>query len=123
MRSTPIVVSAVLFSLFVVLFIHASRSPRPSGASTPLDPARHLAAEQARIREMQIDPESVRFRDAFVSRKPGRPVVCGEINYKNSVGGYVGYQRFIWGEGVQLFGGETSTEEMAREWEARCVRP
>ncbi|HXX86623.1 MAG TPA: hypothetical protein VEN29_21915 [Casimicrobiaceae bacterium] len=121
MRSTPIIVTAVLVSFFAFLFVHASSAPRPLSSPAPLDTARHLAAEEAKIRQMLIDPESARFRNDFVSRKDGEPVVCGEINYKNSLGGYIGYQRFIWGRDVQLFGIETDADEMARQWEARCA--
>jgi hypothetical protein len=121
MHSTPIVVTVVLLSFFAFLFERASGASRPSSAPAPLDPARYLAAEEAKIRQVLIDPESARFRNDFALRKDGEPVVCGEINYKNSLGGYVGYQRFIWGRDVQLFGFAISADEMVRQWEARCA--
>lgn len=37
------------------------------------------------------DPESARFRGVFVMRDS----VCGEVNAKNSYGGYIGFKRFI----------------------------
>lgn len=41
------------------------------------------------------DAESAKFRDVrFYSGGPV-PVVCGEVNAKNSLGGYSGYERFI----------------------------
>jgi hypothetical protein len=36
------------------------------------------------------DPESARFRDAFVNGSS----YCGQVNAKNSYGGYVGFKRF-----------------------------
>jgi hypothetical protein len=123
MRRVPFLVSAVLFAIFATLFVYASLAPKPSSVAGPLDPVRHLAAEEAKIRETLIDPESAKFRNDFVSRKDGPPVVCGEINYKNTLGGYVGFQKFIWGEGIRLFGIDTQADVMATHWQDRCVRP
>ena len=125
MRRVPVIVSAAFLTLFAVLFVYASLAPRPANQTGPLDPVRHLAAEEAKIRDIQVDPESVKFRNEFVSRVHGKPVVvCGEVNYKNSVGGYVGYQKFIWGPpAVQLFGSNTQADELEKQWLARGVRP
>lgn len=40
------------------------------------------------------DPDSALFRDLFLSNK-AVPTLCGEVNAKNSYGGYVGYRRFF----------------------------
>lgn len=42
------------------------------------------------------DPESARFRGVFTMRGS----VCGEVNAKNSYGGYVGFKRFLAIEGL-----------------------
>jgi hypothetical protein len=39
------------------------------------------------------DPETVQFRGLFISGK-AMPVLCGEVNGKNSYGAYVGFRRF-----------------------------
>lgn len=44
-----------------------------------------------------IDPFSAKFRDVKVINFKGGKVVCGKVNSKNSLGGYVGYQNFIAG--------------------------
>ncbi|MEB0133776.1 hypothetical protein QN362_00355 [Actimicrobium sp. CCC2.4] len=38
------------------------------------------------------DPDSAEFRNQFIG-KAGAP--CGEVNSKNSFGGFVGFQRYI----------------------------
>lgn len=43
------------------------------------------------------DPESSRFRNLRFVKYEGRVVVCGEVNAKNSYGGYVGFENFIAG--------------------------
>ncbi len=41
------------------------------------------------------DPSSAQFRGLFaITRGRGDDTVCGEINAKNSFGGYVGFRRF-----------------------------
>lgn len=40
------------------------------------------------------DPFSVQFRKLFLSHHGFEPVLCGELNAKNSYGGYVGFRRF-----------------------------
>jgi hypothetical protein len=42
------------------------------------------------------DPESARFRNLyFHASQPGLMVTCGEVNARNSFGGYGGFKRFI----------------------------
>ena len=41
------------------------------------------------------DPESVRFRNVRLVKFMNEHVVCGEVNGKNSYGGYVGFSRFM----------------------------
>lgn len=41
------------------------------------------------------DPESARFRGLYLSQKE-LPTLCGEVNAKNSYGGYVGYRGFFY---------------------------
>lgn len=53
-----------------------------------------LAAMQREISDMMRDPESTRFRK--LERIGG--ALCGEINAKNGMGGYVGYRRFVYAD-------------------------
>lgn len=41
------------------------------------------------------DPESVQFRNVYLSTNES-PVICGEMNAKNSYGAYVGFKRFYY---------------------------
>lgn len=42
-----------------------------------------------------LDPDSAKFRNLFVTKGKSILSLCGEVNGKNSYGGYVGYRRFI----------------------------
>jgi hypothetical protein len=50
------------------------------------------------------DPDSAKFRNESIKWKNLRPVaLCGEVNTKNRMGGYVGYKKFaVTGEGGKL---------------------
>lgn len=60
------------------------------------EPAGHAA--QDAVRQMLKDPESARFRSvastAHVTPRGEKVYVCGEVNAKNSFGGYVGFRHF-----------------------------
>lgn len=43
------------------------------------------------------DPASARFQNLRVQTHPEGKIVCGEVNAKNSFGGYVGFRQFIAG--------------------------
>ena len=46
------------------------------------------------LKDRFADPSSVQIRN--VVSDPGQPVkYCGEVNAKNLMGGYVGFQRFV----------------------------
>jgi hypothetical protein len=55
------------------------------------DPA--VIAAQAKLGAQLKDPESARFTGLVIA--PGKGLVCGWVNAKNSYGGYVGYQPFF----------------------------
>jgi len=40
------------------------------------------------------DPDSAQFRNIFVRQGKSKRVTCGEVNAKNSYGGYTGYRTF-----------------------------
>lgn len=65
-----------------------------SVSTTPIQSAPNFQriAEDA-VRESMKDPESVRFKDTYQAYQlsNGDVAVCGEVNGKNSYGGYTGY--------------------------------
>lgn len=65
------------------------------------------------------DPDSAKFREVFVA--PNQVAVCGEVNAKNSYGGYVGFRRFMYSPTKQGIDGDGSYFVEAR-WEDRCIR-
>ena len=57
----------------------------------------YIDAAKEAIKAQLIDPDSVRYRNIIVdTRSFMKPVVCGEVNAKNRLGGYSGFQPFIY---------------------------
>ena len=64
----------------------------------------HAATNQQIINEAKLavkerlkDPESARFRNVRVEENPNKSVwIKGEYNAKNSYGGYVGFEKFVY---------------------------
>ena len=54
-----------------------------------------IIKSQDAIRGRLRDPDSAEFRETRFYSGGSTPVVCGEVNSKNGLGGYTGYQRFI----------------------------
>jgi hypothetical protein len=52
------------------------------------------ATKQALANSLK-DPGSAQFRNTRLVAHPAGMVVCGEVNAKNSHGGYVGFRRFF----------------------------
>jgi hypothetical protein len=117
-----LLVSGVLVTLFAALFVYASIVPPPSKAPSPFDPIRFAAAEEADIRTSLSDPESAKFRNDSGSTFRKVPVVCGEINVKNSTNGYVGFRRFVSGSTIRKLEDAAGTDEMSRLWLVFCDR-
>lgn len=54
-----------------------------------------MAATKEVAKEGLKDPSSAQFRNVRIVSWGSEKVVCGEINAKNSYGGYVGFKRFV----------------------------
>jgi hypothetical protein len=59
------------------------------------DHQRFVTDAKRAITQNLKDPDSALFRDMFLSNKE-LPTLCGEMNAKNSYGGYVGYKKFFY---------------------------
>lgn len=57
--------------------------------------AEGLAAAKAQVASSLKDQDSAKFRNVVIRPYGYGRVVCGEVNAKNSYGGYVGFTRFV----------------------------
>lgn len=77
------------------------------------------------VRELLKDPDSAEFRNVHFSRgQDDIPMTCGEVNARNSFGGYAGYQHFISGGRPELtFINDGSIQDFRALWDRYCVAP
>ncbi len=61
------------------------------------DNEKYAEYAQIKVKEILKDPESAQFKD--VNGYARSRVACGEVNSKNSYGGYVGFRKFSFYEG------------------------
>jgi hypothetical protein len=60
------------------------------------------------VKENLLDPDSATFKELF---RRGN-YICGEVNAKNSYGGYVGFKRFaVWGQIVWIEKSESGSDK------------
>ena len=73
------------------------------------------------IKKRLKDPKSAQFRDLYFSDKMA-PVTCGEVNAKNSLGGYTGYERFVTANSPELTFLESDMDraEFNKVWKEMC---
>ena len=65
------------------------------------------------------DPDSSNFREVYISRRDV-PVVCGEVNGKNSYGGYVGFKKFYATDTPNFFAIDDGSRKFDETWERLC---
>lgn len=69
----------------------AKEQPKKPFKSIPKEAQKTMREGKAAVLENLKDPDSAKFRDLKTSRDA---FLCGEVNAKNSMGGYVGFKRF-----------------------------
>jgi len=85
----------------------------PSKASKDFDAAKVLVVKSFVANRLK-DPDAAKFRGVKVKWD----TVCGEVNAKNSYGGYVGYRRFYAIDGSDLHMEESNFDE--NQWDRFC---
>jgi hypothetical protein len=89
-------------------------------AATPAYPRAEISTSaRAHVRANSKDPDSLQFRNEFTA-KAG--TYCGEVNGKNSFGGYAGFKRFITNERTLLLDNGT-LPKFNQAWQENCVTP
>ncbi|MBI2278187.1 MAG: hypothetical protein HYU74_12605 [Dechloromonas sp.] len=81
----------------------------------------HQARAETAVKKKLRDPDSASFRNLQVSWLSGSPIVCGQVNAKNSFGGYVGFCRFVAaGSDVAYLESEMAPGEIEKVWAQFC---
>lgn len=72
------------------------------------------------VRGVLKDPDSAEFRGFFPGQSNGNAIGCGEVNSKNTFGGYTGFKRYVSGGG-DVVGLEGETPGFQEAWDAFCA--
>jgi hypothetical protein len=86
--------------------------------AAPVYPRAEISSHaRALVRERSKDSDSLKFRNEFTAQAG---IYCGEVNGKNSFGGYVGFMKFISNDKTLLMDeGENKTFKEA--WQKFCT--
>lgn len=63
-----------------------------------------VAPGKRAVMELLVDPDSAQWRNVAAYQVGAFALVCGEVNFKNRMGGYVGYTNFVAHEGTARIG-------------------
>lgn len=89
---TALIIAALMFA-----------EPALAACDSPASDQDLAGTRDAAVRPLK-DPDSLVFRDACrIPADNGSVFVCGLANAKNSMGGYVGYRRFVFLVGSDSF--------------------
>jgi hypothetical protein len=73
------------------------------------------------VRSKLKDPHSAQFKNVYFHRgAKGIPVSCGEVNSKNSFGGYIGFQKFISAGNPELTFMQSEVTDFSTSWKQFC---
>lgn len=96
----------------------AEPNSRRFDASAAATDKKMILAALDLVRWHLTDPESARFRAVVIS--PGGKAVCGDVNSKNTMGGYAGFRRFIVTRDKVAVENDKAPFA-AKEWVNRCL--
>lgn len=83
---------------------------------------RIMSSWKGAIKEVLIDPDSAKFeRVVYVMSKNRIPFACGEVNSRNSYGGYTGFKSFITAGLKEYTFLEGETKDFNKLWKEYCV--
>jgi hypothetical protein len=86
---------------------------------------RIVVASQDGVRSRLKDPDSAEFRNVgyYSGGEEGASAVCGEVNAKNSFGGFTGFERFVaLGKDIAFLESDVAPSEFAKVWQGVCVK-
>ena len=108
---------AVLGIVLAVWIARGGTASQPEG----INEGAYIHAMQDSIQYRMTDPASTVFRDVHLHRgTEGVPAVCGQVNSKNRLGGFAGYERFIAAGSVHVLESDMQPGAMDVSWARFC---
>lgn len=79
---------------------------------------------QTSVKNLLKDPNSAQFKDTFIHTGKNGTTVCGYVNAKNALGGYVGFRGFLMkteGMAQPMMQSDDNDTIFAATWQLGCV--
>lgn len=94
-------------------------------AATTGTHAAFVSAAKDQLTRSFKDPASAQYRGLFVSEVQyrGTKALCGEVNARNSYGGYVGFRRFVATDELHEVEDPQRPAVLADLWPTMCSAP
>jgi hypothetical protein len=108
-----------IFAIFFLALKMCSSDDSSSQVRVPTD-TDYIYFAQAGLKKRLKDPDSAQFKSTYLSRKSGTPVACGEVNSKNSFGGYSGFKLFLGMGDIVVLEEDLSHGEFKKLWDKSC---
>jgi len=82
-----------------------------------------IAKGKDAVRARLKDSNSAEFKDVYFFRGVDNfPMTCGQVNSKNSFGGFVGFQRFVSGGSAALTFLQNEIDDFPTVWNKYCAK-
>ena len=110
------------FSMACTSVLVLSVAHIPAGLTADVKEYAWMDKGKQAVKARLKDPGSAKFQNVYFHRGGmDIPVTCGEVNSKNSFGGYTGFQRFVSGGKAELTFLETEAADFSSVWRQLCV--
>ena len=117
--------NSMFFLVMFHLFVSAHSAPKPP---TKAEQKKLISKLHNAVVESLKDPDAAKFRKEFLSwsesEEDPKIALCGEMNGKNSYGGYTGFGPFIaTSDGQIMVDGNPSIGSFEYLWPVWCSKP
>ncbi len=111
----------IAFILSVVSYAHADMSDAYN-KTTDVKKIAWMDKGKKTIKLKLKDPGSAKFRNVYFHRGADNiPMTCGEVNSKNSFGGYIGFQKFVSAGSAELTFLQEEVADFHNIWNRMCI--
>jgi hypothetical protein len=108
--------------MFLALTVSLQFLPATAGTAQTGKELAWIGKGKEAVKARLKDPKSADFRNVFFHRGvDGLPMTCGEVNSKNSFGGYTGFQKFVSGGSADTTFLEDEVADFAVVWNRLCA--
>lgn len=112
----------MLLAMLVVSTTAIAAPPYKDGKTLGGKEIAWISKGQDAVKAKLKDPSSAEFRELYFNQNAGMPpMACGEVNSKNSFGGFAGYQKFMSAGSPEMTFLESEVSDFGTAWAQLCL--